>query len=71
MPIKIQFYPLDVVFGNEKNEADGNTYTIVSLYGKTVAGDKICVVDKSFRPYFYVEAKNKNKSGIGCEEVER
>ena len=62
MPIKIQFYPLDVVFGNEKNEADGNTYTIVSLYGKTVAGDKICVVDKSFRPYFYVEAKNKNKS---------
>lgn len=66
MAIKIQFYPLDVIFGNEKNETDGNTYTVVFLYGKTAAGDRICIVDKSFKPYFYVEAKNKSK----VEELE-
>jgi DNA polymerase elongation subunit (family B) len=52
MPTKIKFYPLNLEYSRKGN------VTAIFLYGKTLSGEKICVVDRNFRPFFYVEAKH-------------
>ncbi len=49
--VKLQFYPLDitykVVYGRP----------VIYLFGKTIDGKQICVLDDSLTPYFYVIPK--------------
>ena len=48
MAEKIQFFPLDATY----KIADGRA--VINLYGKTIDGKQICILDSNFEPYFYV-----------------
>lgn len=48
----IQFYPIDVTYKIVKDSP------VIYIFGKTVEGSQICVTDKSFKPYFWVELKD-------------
>ncbi len=52
MPEKIQFFPLEIIYKIIDNKA------VVNLYGKTLDGKQICILDDNFEPYFYVIPKN-------------
>src|SRR3989344_643100 len=51
MAEKVQFFPLDVTYKVINDKA------VIHLYGRTVDGEQICVIDDNFEPYFYVIAK--------------
>ena len=51
MAEKVQFYPLDATYGIVNGKA------VISLYGKTLDDKRICILDSSFEPYFYVIPK--------------
>lgn len=51
MAEKIQFYPLDITYRVIDEKA------VTHLFGRTVDGRQILVVDDSFEPYFYVIPK--------------
>ncbi len=50
--MKIGFFPLDIAY---KVIADKPT---IYLIGKTDKGEKVCLIDSSFKPYFYAEVDN-------------
>ncbi|MEK6984192.1 MAG: DNA-directed DNA polymerase [Nanoarchaeota archaeon] len=58
MPEKIQFFPLDATY----KVADGKA--VINLYGKTLDGVQVCILDDNFSPYFYVIPKD----GINISE---
>ena len=79
--VEVSFFPLDINYQTK----EGKSY--VYLYGKTVAGKQICVVEES-KPYFYVtgsdidvlknklsnlvvESRGKRFKVTGTEEVKR
>ncbi|MBI2655754.1 ribonuclease H-like domain-containing protein [Candidatus Woesearchaeota archaeon] len=51
MPEKIQFFPLDATY----KVTDGKASIV--LFGKTIDGKQISVIDGNFEPYFYVVPK--------------
>ena len=51
MAEKIQFFPLDVTYRIIGDKA------VIHLFGRTVKGEQICVIDDNFQPYFYVLPK--------------
>jgi len=53
MAKKIRFFPIDIVYRTIDNKP------IIFLYGKTTDNKKICVMDDSFEPYFYVIPKKR------------
>lgn len=64
---KIQFYLLDI-----RRDIINNKQAIL-LFGKTLNNERVCIIDKSFLPYFYVMPK-KNldiKEKLEKLEVER
>ncbi len=50
---KIQFYPIDIIY---KVKDRG---VAIYIYGKAINGERICVKDTSFKPYFYVVPRKK------------
>lgn len=63
MAEKIQFFVLDAKYkiANEKPE--------VYLFGKTVKGDHIIIIDDSFEPYFYVIPKKGQAINEKIEKI--
>ena len=47
----IEFYPVDIEYRIANNKA------AIYIYGSTKEGEKVCVVDEDFRPYFYIALK--------------
>ncbi|MBW2965730.1 ribonuclease H-like domain-containing protein [Candidatus Woesearchaeota archaeon] len=60
---KIQFYPLDITYRVEDNKAK------ILLFGRTVDGQQLCVIDSGFEPYFYVLLRDENNVEDFCEKV--
>ncbi len=52
----IQFFPIDISY-----ETNQEGKAAIQLFGRTVDGKKICVIDPSFKPYFYVIPYNKEQ----------
>src|SRR3989338_7269714 len=52
----IQFFPIDISY-----ETNQEGRAAIQLFGRTVDGKKICVIDPSFKPYFYVIPYNKEQ----------
>jgi len=46
--VKASFYPTDIVYTVKNGKA------IIQLYGRTIEGKQICVLDEDFEPYFYI-----------------
>ena len=55
---KIRFYLLDIDY----KEADGKA--AVYMYGRTHEGQRVCIVDDSFEPYFYAVPKDSGDAAI-------
>ena len=49
MVMKINFFPLDVLYKIIDNRP------VIHLIGKTDKGERVCLIDRSFQPYFYAE----------------
>ncbi len=62
---KIQFYPLDITYKIKNNKP------LIYLFGKTADDKQICVIDESFRPYFYVLLKDEDKIDSFCSKVKK
>lgn len=56
MAEKIKFYPIDITYKVKDNKP------IIYIFGRNVDGKEICVIDKKFRPYFYVELNDLDNS---------
>lgn len=58
MAEKIQFYPIDIAYKimNDK--------PVIFIYGRTVKGEQVCILDPNFEPYFWVIPKK----GVNVEE---
>ena len=54
MAAKLKFYPLGVRFVKKQNG-----YALIS--GKLESGERILVIDRSFKPYFYLDTEQKDK----------
>ena len=46
--VKTLFYPTDI------NYTVKNGKPVVQLYGRTIEGKQICILDENFEPYFYI-----------------
>lgn len=56
--VKIQFFPLDI------RRAEYNNKQAVLLFGRTLTNQRVCIIDDSYIPYFYVIPKK----GINVRE---
>ncbi|MBD3163871.1 hypothetical protein GF323_01615 [Candidatus Woesearchaeota archaeon] len=61
---KIQFYLIDA------RRADFNNRQAVALFGRTASNRKICVIDDSIMPYFYVVPKKGESLGGKLKRIE-
>ncbi|MBI2545941.1 hypothetical protein HYV81_02065 [Candidatus Woesearchaeota archaeon] len=50
----LKFYPLDVTYRIE------NSLPVIHLFAKTIDGRHVCIIDDTFRPYFWVIPKYEN-----------
>ncbi|MBT3304385.1 hypothetical protein HN592_03505 [Candidatus Woesearchaeota archaeon] len=50
--MKISFFPLDVLYKVLDDKP------VIHLIGKTDKGEKVCLIDRTFQPYFYAEVDN-------------
>ena len=48
---KIMFYLLDITYKVK------NGKPVIYMFGRTADGKQVCVIDDSFRPYFYIIPK--------------
>ena len=63
--MELQFYPIDVDYvTNDAGKA------IIRLFGRSVAGKRVCVLDKNFEPYFYAIPDSKTKVASLIKEIE-
>jgi DNA polymerase elongation subunit (family B) len=53
---KIEFYPIDISY-----ETNINNRAAIQLFGRTSDGKRVCVLDATYDPYFYVEAQKKDQ----------
>lgn len=56
--MKLRFFLIDVAY----KEVDGKA--LIYMFGRAESGDRVIVIDKNFKPYFYVKLKEFNKSII-------
>lgn len=61
---KIQFYPLDINYRVIDNKP------VIYIYGKTTDGRQLCLIDDSFRPYFYVVPKQGTRLQDKIQKLE-
>ncbi len=59
--VVVQFYPLDV------HVRLMNQHSAVLLYGRTLSGEPICVLDQSYQPYFYVVPKTHDTGPLEAD----
>jgi DNA polymerase I len=52
----LEFYPIDVWYNDNKNE--------IVLFGTTKDGNKIVVIDRTFKPYFYCIIDETKKESV-------
>jgi DNA polymerase elongation subunit (family B) len=50
--VAVQFYPVDATYKIVNGKAQ------ICLFGRTIAGEQVCVIDASVEPYFYVIPAN-------------
>ena len=63
MAEKIQFFPLDANYKVVEDKA------VINLYGKTIDGRQICILDSNFEPYFYVIPKDNINLAEKLEKI--
>ena len=63
MAEKVQFFPIDFNY-----EVDGGK-PVVKIYGRTKEGSRICVLDDSFSPYFWVIPKKGAELNEKIEKI--
>ncbi|MBI3034970.1 ribonuclease H-like domain-containing protein [Candidatus Woesearchaeota archaeon] len=63
MAEKIQFFPLDATY----KVVDGKA--VINLYGRTIDGSQITVLDSNFEPYFYVIPKDSINISEKLEKI--
>jgi DNA polymerase, archaea type len=61
----IEFFPLDITYKETEDKA------VIYIYGRTKKGEKICIKDKNFRPYFKVICKEESLEQIKKTEEEK
>src|SRR3989344_8050226 len=47
--MELQFFPTDISY-----ETNINGKAAIQLFGRSLNGEKVCVIDPNFEPYFYV-----------------
>jgi DNA polymerase, archaea type len=52
MAERIRFFPMEITY----RIVDGKA--VINIYGKTMDGEQICVIDRNFEPYFYIIPKS-------------
>ncbi len=62
MAEKVQFFPLDATYKVQDGKA------VINLYGRTLDGRRVTILDGNFEPYFYVIPKDN--TGIS-EKIEK
>ncbi len=62
---KLQFYPLDITYKLIDDKA------ALLIFGRTVKGDQVCVIDDKFDPYFWVILKDENDIDSFVKKVEK
>ncbi|MBI4143301.1 hypothetical protein HY487_00290, partial [Candidatus Woesearchaeota archaeon] len=63
MPETIQFYPFDVAYKVQDGKA------VINLFGKTIEGRQLIVIDGNFEPYFYVIPRDGINIGEKLEKI--
>ena len=63
MAEKIQFFPLDATYKVQDGKA------VINLYGKTIDGRQITVLDGNFEPYFYAVPKESISISDKLEKI--
>ena len=61
---RIKFHLLDVIYKIEGGKA------VIHLFGRTLDGKQICVIDKKSQPYFVVLPKGDVKDAISAVVVD-
>jgi len=61
----IRFYPFDVTY------REVNDRPLVYLFGTTDKGDRVCVIDNKFRPYFYAVLKNPSHNEKFIKKIKK
>lgn len=61
----LQFYPIDVTYKVVADKA------VIYLFGRTPAGEQVCVIDERFQPYFYVLPKKLEDIDFLLPKLER
>ena len=50
----IEFFPLDI------DEIFENNESVIRLFGRTINGERICVLDYNYEPYFLFEGNKED-----------
>ncbi len=56
--VKVEFFPIDLDYYDNSAHRP-----VIRIFGRTLDGKRVCVLDDSFNPYFYVAAKSKESIG--------
>lgn len=59
----VQFFPLDATYKVQDGKA------VINIYGRTVDGRQICILDANFEPYFYVIPKENSNISEKLEKI--
>lgn len=62
--MEIDFFPIDISY--ETNVAGR---AAIQLFGRTINGEKICVIDPNFEPYFYAVPEDPNQISKLIEQI--
>lgn len=62
--VKIQFFPLDISYKVIENRAS------IFIFGRTLEGKRVVVVDNTFKPYFYISFKEGSDIDVVREKLE-
>lgn len=62
---KLSFYPYDITYKIIDETP------VIHIIGKTSTGEKICLIDRSFEPYFYIVPENTKKIPEIQEKIEK
>ena len=62
---KLEFYPVDVTYKITEDKP------VIYMFGRTKAGERICVIDERFMPYFYVLPKKGENTEFLIDRLKR
>jgi len=64
--MNLQFFPTDITY-----ETNVQGKAAILLFGRSLSGEKICVIDANFEPYFYTIPKSKEIISQLQEKINR